>query len=106
MSTDDRTLGFVSLAPEDVALGVTIIEAIVRLVQLVSDWLRDDTKDAPMSACLVALATMIDTDDGSRAKLVTAAKGNPVLRGQLEELCGRYKATWRGFAKLAADLAA
>ena len=106
MTTDDRTLGFVSLDPGDVAVGITILEAIVRLVQLVSDWLSDDSKDAPMSACLVALATMIDTDDGSRAKLVHAAKGNPVLRAQLEELCGRYGATWRGFRKLGADLAA
>jgi len=104
--SDDRQLGFVQLPTSgEVAAGVALAEAFVRLARLIYDWITSDDTEAPVNACVAALAVMVDREPDARKRIVAACTTNAVLRAQLLDLCDEYEQTWPAFGRLRKELA-
>jgi hypothetical protein len=103
--SDQKPLGLVQLpTAAEVSAAVALAEAIIRLARYVYDWVTSENNDAPVSACVAALAVMIEREPEARARIVKACETNAVLRVQLLDICGAYEKTWPAFAKLRSEL--
>jgi hypothetical protein len=103
--SDDRQLGFVQLPTSgEVAAGVALAEAFVRLARLIYDWITSDDTEAPVNACVAALAVMVDREPDARKRIVDECAKNPVLRVQMLDICGAYEKHWPAFGKLRKEL--
>jgi hypothetical protein len=88
----------------EITEAVALAEAIVRLARSVYDWLSEETEGAPVSACVAALAVMLEREPDARKRIVAACETNAVLRVQLLDLCGEYEQAWPAFGKLRKEL--
>jgi hypothetical protein len=88
----------------EITEAVALAEAIVRLARSVYDWLSEETEGAPVSACVAALAVMLEREPDARKRIVAACATNAVLRAQLLDLCGEYEQTWPAFGRLRKEL--
>lgn len=88
----------------DVATAVALAEAIVRLARSVYDWLSEETEGAPVSACIAALAVMLEREPEARRRIVAACEKDVLLRVQLLDICGAYEQAWPAFGKLRKEL--
>jgi hypothetical protein len=88
----------------EITEAVALAEAIVRLARSVYDWLSEETEGAPVSACVAALAVMLEREPDARKRIVAACATNTVLRVQLLDLCGEYEQTWPAFGRLRKEL--
>ena len=103
--SDQKTMGLIQLPTvEEATAAVALAEAIVRLARSVYDWLSEETEGAPVSACVAALAVMLEREPDARKRIVAACTTNAVLRAQLLDLCGEYEQTWPAFGKLRKEL--
>lgn len=80
------------------------LEAIIRLVAALWDWLTSNDNRQPVSACATALAHMLETDHAARAELIARCVHNPPLRQQLLALCDAYAVRFPVFADIRKDL--
>lgn len=104
--SDQKTMGFIQLPTvEEATAAVALAEVIVRLARSVYDWLTEEDENAPISACVAALAVMLEREPDARKRIVAACATNTVLRGQLLDICGEYAKTWPAFGKLREELA-
>lgn len=102
---DDRRLGFVQLPTTDeVAAGLAVAEAFIRLTRLIYDWITSGDTEAPINACVAALAVMVDREPEARKRIVDECAKNPVLRVQMLDICGAYEEHWPAFGKLRKEL--
>jgi hypothetical protein len=85
---------------------LAIVEAAIRLATVIWQWLADEAYEQPVTASLVALATLLDTKPEARQELVERARANPVLRKQLLDLCDAYAERWPVFARVKQELEA
>ena len=83
---------------------IAMLDAACRLVPVVYDWLTEEAHEQPISACMVALASMVSTQPQVRANLVAKCRTNPVLRDQLLALCDAYREQHPTFASLEKEL--
>lgn len=103
--SDQKVMGLVQLpTAAEVSAAVALAEAIVRLARTVYDWITSEDKDAPVSACVAALAVMLEREPDARKRILEACEGNAVLRVQLLDICGAYETTWPAFGKLRKEL--
>lgn len=80
------------------------IDAVVRLIQAIHDWLADEDHAQPVSACATALATMLATQPETRARLIASTHTNHVLRLQLLALCNAYVDRFPVFADVKKEI--
>lgn len=88
----------------DVATAVALAEAIVSLARTVYLWITSEDKDAPVSACIAALAVMLEREPEARRRIVAACEKDVLLRVQLLDICGAYEQAWPAFGKLRKEL--
>lgn len=103
--SDHKPLGLMQLPTvEDVTAAAVLAESIVKLARAVYEWITAEDKDAPVSACVAALAVMLEREPAARKRIVAACETNAVLRVQLLDICGAHEATWPAFGKLRKEL--
>lgn len=103
--SDDRQLGLVQLPTvAEVSAAVALAESIIRLARCIYEWITSEDKEAPVSACVAALAVMLEREPDARKRLVEACETNSVLRVQLLDICGAYEKTWPAFGKLRVEI--
>ena len=103
--SDDRQLGLVQLPTvAEVSAAVALAESIIRLARCIYEWVTSEDKEAPVSACVAALAVMLEREPDARSRLVDACETNAVLRVQLLDICGAYEKTWPAFGKLRVEI--
>ena len=103
--SDDRQLGLVQLpTAAEVSAAVALAESIIRLARCIYEWVTSEDKDAPVSACVAALAVMLEREPDARKRLVDACETNAVLRVQLLDICGAYEKTLPAFGKLRVEI--
>lgn len=103
--SDDRQLGLVQLPTvAEVSAAVALAESIIRLARCIYEWVTSEDKEAPVSACVAALAVMLEREPDARKRLVDACETNAVLRVQLLDICGAYEKTWPAFGTLRAEI--
>lgn len=83
---------------------VVVLDAVIRLVQVVYDWLNGDTGGHPLSACATALASMLQTQPQVRATFIAQCRANPVLRQQALVLCDAYRIKFPVFAQIKQEI--
>ena len=88
----------------DVATAVALAEAIVSLARTIYLWVTSEDKNAPVSACIAALAVMLDREPEARRRIVAACEKDALLRVQLLDICGAYEQTWPAFGKLRKEI--
>jgi hypothetical protein len=88
----------------DLTTAVALAEAIVCLARSVYAWITSEDKDAPLSACVAALAVMLDREPEARRRIVAACAKDTLLRVQLLDICGAYEPTWPAFGKLRKEI--
>lgn len=103
--SDHKPMGLMHLPTvEDVTAAAVLAESIIRLARAVYDWITSEREDAPVSACVAALAVMLEREPDARKRIVAACESNAVLRVQLLDICGAHEATWPAFGKLRKEL--
>jgi hypothetical protein len=103
--SDDRQLGLVQLPTvAEVSAAVALAESIIRLARCIYEWITSEDKEAPVSACVAALAVMLEREPDARKRLVDACETNAVLRVQLLDICGAYEKAWPAFGKLRVEI--
>ena len=90
----------------DAASAIALAEAIVSLARTVYGWITSEDKNAPVSACVAALAVMLDREPEARRRIVAACAKDTLLRVQLLDICGAYEPTWPAFGKLRKEIEA
>ena len=88
----------------DPANAIALAEAIVSLARTVYLWVTSEDKDAPVSACIAALAVMLERESEARRRIVAACEKDALLRVQLLDICGAYEQAWPAFGKLRKEL--
>lgn len=83
---------------------IVLAEAIISLVRTVYLWATSEDKDAPVSACIAALAVMLAREPEARRRIVAACEKDALLRVQLLDICGAYEQTWPAFGKLRKEI--
>jgi hypothetical protein len=81
-----------------------LAEAIVILARTIYLWVTSEDKDAPVSACIAALAVMLQREPEARRRVVAACAKDTLLRVQLLDICGAYEQAWPAFGKLRKEL--
>ena len=103
--TDQKAMGFIQLPTvEEATAAVALAEAIVRLARTIYLWVTSEDKDAPVSACIAALAVMLEREPEARRRIVAACEKDVLLRVQLLDICGAYEQAWPAFGKLRKEL--
>lgn len=88
------------MSPDAIALA----EAIVALARTVYLWVTSEDKNAPVSACVAALAVMLAREPEARRLIVTACEKDALLRVQFLDICGAYEQTWPAFGRLRKEI--
>ena len=88
----------------DAASAVALAEAIVSLARTIYLWVTSEDKDAPVSACIAALAVMLERESEARRRIVAACEKDALLRVQLLDICGAYEQAWPAFGKLRKEI--
>ena len=70
----------------DVATAVALAEAIVSLARTVYLWITSEDKDAPVSACIAALAVMLEREPEARRRIVEHGLRTLLKRGDTRAL--------------------
>lgn len=83
---------------------IALAEAIISLARTVYGWITSEEKDAPVSACIAALAVMLSREPEARRRIVAACEKDALLRVQLLDICGAYEQTWPAFGKLRKEI--
>jgi hypothetical protein len=81
-----------------------LAEAIVILARTIYLWVTAEDKDAPVSACIAALAVMLQREPEARRRVVAACAKDTLLRVQLLDICGAYEQAWPAFGKLRKEI--
>lgn len=81
-----------------------LLDAVLRLLAMLWEWLRKDGDAPPISASLAALAVLLETKPHVRAGLVERARANPELRSQLQAFAKDYANEWPIFATIAEEM--
>ena len=103
--SDQKPMGLIQLPTvEEATAAVALAEAFVRLARSVYDWLTEETEGAPVSACIAALAVMLQREPEARKRIVAACEKDALLRVQLLDICGAYEQAWPAFGKLRKEI--
>ena len=103
--SDQKAMGFIQLPTvEEATAAVALAEAIVRLARTIYLWVTSEDKDAPVSACIAALAVMLEREPEARRRIVAACEKDVLLRVQFLDICGAYEQAWPAFGKLRKEI--
>lgn len=83
---------------------IVLAEAIISLARTIYLWVTSEDKDAPVSACIAALAVMLAREPEARRRIVAACEKDALLRVQLLDICGAHEQTWPAFGKLRKEI--